>query len=91
MKNFEVTFKISGLLRPQNWQIFRKFQLQTSKTFFRLQIYLTGESLVKIQQYRHECSRIMYDNSQKTHKIKRHSITCSHIWYVDMYQNVYID
>ena len=43
--------------------------------------------LVQIQQFRHECSSIMYENTQKSNKIKGLFITCftskCAYWFVD--------
>ena len=41
-------------------------------------------SLVHMQHFRHEYSSIFGKILKKRNKIKRHSITCSHIWYFDI-------
>ena len=47
------------------------------------------ESLVEIQQFRHEKSLIMYENTQIRNKIKGCSITCSHIWHFNTSKCLY--
>ena len=44
--------------------------------------------MVEKQQFRHEWPIIMYENTQRF-KNKGHSITCSHIWHVDISTCVY--
>ena len=46
--------------------------------------YTICESLIKIQYFRHEYSSILCKIRKKRNKIKRHSITCSHIWHFDI-------
>ena len=53
--------------------------------------YTISNSLVEIQQFRHEWSIIIHENTQKNaKKIKGHAITCSHIWHIDVSKYMYI-
>ena len=42
------------------------------------------KSLVDMQHFMHEFSSILCKTSKKRNKIRRHSITCSHIWHFDI-------
>ena len=55
----------------------------------RLIGHIICDSLVKIQYFRHECSSIIYEKIPKKNRIKGCSITCSHIWHIDVSECVY--
>ena len=78
--------------RNNNQDAFHKFLRKLTCRYISTCVlirYTISESLVEIQQYKHECSIIMYENALKRYKIKWHSITCSHIWHVDISKCVY--
>ena len=75
-----------------NLRTFRKLWLHMICQHIKMCIlikYTISESLVEIQKLRHEWSRIMYENTKKRNKIKWRSITCSHIWHINISKYVY--
>ena len=61
--------------------------MQSHLTLYYNEIYIftsNYECLVKIMHFRHKYSSILCKILKKPNKIKRLSITCSHIWHFDI-------